>query len=393
MDFDSAFPDVMRNGGFDAIVGNPPYIRMEEFKNIKEYLRRNFTVHADRADIFFYFIERAIEKVRDKGRLGYIVSNTFTRSRSGVTLRTFLNTTFNVQTIVEFGDFTPFADAEVYPLILLGNKSNTQQKSFEFILQTCDPNIVAGKHFNEILPLSHSCLTNESWVFEASSTRNLRARLLREFSPLSDKCGAVRMGIKSGLNEAFIISDEQRTSIIKEDPGAKEIIKPYLGGEDLDDWCHKWQNKWMLYIPHGFKISQFPAVRKHLEPYRKALESRATEQNWYELQQPQEAYADLLDKPKIVYPDMSRYPKFSLDKRGMYFSNTVYFIASDSLFLLGLLNSSLLWFVVRALSNALRGGLWRFRLFSGNVEKLPIVSIDLSNSSHGCPVNSLRSCC
>jgi hypothetical protein len=154
-----------------------------------------------------------------------------------------------------------------------------------------------------------------------------------------------------------------------------------LGGEDLDDWCHRWQNLWMIYVPHGFKISKYPAIRKHLESFRKALEGRATEQNWYELQQPQEAYADLLDKPKIVYPDMSRYPKFSLDTRGMYFSNTVYFIASDSLFLLGLLNSSLLWFVIRGLSNALRGGLWRFRLFSGHVEKLPIRVLDVSNSA------------
>jgi hypothetical protein len=202
--------------------------------------------------------------------------------------------------------------------------------------------------------------------------------LLKEFPPLSEKYGAVRMGIKSGLNEAFIITDEQRAKIIKENPGAKEIIKPYLGGEDLDDWCHHWQKKWMIYIPHGFRISKFPAVRKHLEPFREALERRVTEQNWYELQQPQEAYADLLDKPKIVYPDISRYPKFSLDTRGMYFSNTVYFIASDSLFLLGLLNSSLLWFVVRGLSNALRGGLWRFRLFSGHVEKLPVRTIDSS---------------
>jgi type I restriction-modification system DNA methylase subunit len=372
-----ALPVSEFEGGFDAIIGNPPYIRMEEFKPIKNYLREHYQVHADRADIFFYFIERAIGKLRDKGRLGYIVSNTFTRSRSGETLRTFLNNSFNVETIVEFGDFTPFADAEVYPLILVGNKSNARQKSFDFILQECDPSKIAGKYFNDILPLEPSCLANKSWVFEETSTRNLRARLLNDFPPLSQKYGAVSMGIKSGLNEAFIINDDERSAIIKENPEAKEIIKPYLGGEDLDDWCHKWQNKWMIYIPHGFRISKFPAVRKRLEPFRNALEARATKQNWYELQQPQETFADFFDKPKIVYPDMSRYPKFSLDTRGMYFSNTVYFIASDSLFLLGLLNSSLLWFVIRGLSNALRGGLWRFRLFSGHVEKLPIPKLDL----------------
>jgi hypothetical protein len=116
----------------------------------------------------------------------------------------------------------------------------------------------------------------------------------------------------------------------------------------------------------------YPAVIEHLENFRRELSKRATKQEWFELQQPQAAFRKHFDSTKIIFPDMSRYPKFSIDESGSYFSNTVYFIGSDSKFLLGLLNSKLLWFIIRGLSNALRGGLWRFRLFSGHIERLPM---------------------
>ena len=189
------------------------------------------------------------------------------------------------------------------------------------------------------------------------------------------------MGIKSGLNEAFIISSKVRDQIVSMHPTSNMFIKPYVGGRDLDRWRHRWEDNYLLYINHGFAIEEHESIEKHLHPFKKKLTARATKQAWFELQQPQSAYTELLDGPKIIFPDISRYPKFSLDKDSVYFSNTVYFISSESLFLLGVLNSRLLWFVVRGLSNALRGGMWRFRLFSGHIEQLPIRTIDFSDAA------------
>jgi adenine-specific DNA-methyltransferase len=380
MNFEDAFPEVMHQGGFDAVVGNPPYIRMEEFKEIKKYLRERYAVHTERSDIFYYFIEHAIRLLRKNGAIGYIVSNTFTRSGAGENLRGFLLASLSISRIVDFGDFTPFEDASIYPLILVGTKSDVKDKSADFVLQESDPRKTPGKEsFQTSFVLDKEALSTKGWVFEESITRKLREKLLRDNKSLGDLFGPVRMGIKTGLNDAFVIGDKIKREILRINPEAKDLIRPYLAGEEMDRWSYKWNHKWLIYTYHGVQISKYDRLLKYLEGFRKALASRATEQKWYELQQPQEAYAKYLDGPKIIYPDLSRYPKFSLDKSGMYFSNTGYFITSDSLYLLGLLNSKLLWFVIRGLSNAMRGGLWRFRLFSGHVEKLPIRTINIDD--------------
>jgi type I restriction-modification system DNA methylase subunit len=379
MDLKMVFPQIFARGGFDAVVGNPPYIRMEEFKEIKDYLRKQYKVHSERADIFYYFFERAIELICPNGALGYIVSNTFTRSNAGENLRELLVAQLTIDKVVEFGDFTPFNDASVYPLILIGRKSINRSSRIDFILQENDPNTNPGlQPFQPAFILDEKALSKTAWIFEESISRELREKLLRENRSLSDVFGPVRMGIKTGLNEAFIIDDKTKKEILSDDPDAKDIIKPYLAGEEMDRWTHNWHRKWLIYTYHGVQVSKYGRLLKHLEGFRKALAARSTEQKWYELQQPQGAYANLFDRLKIIYPDLSRYPKFSLDETGMYFSNTGYFIASDSLYLLALLNSKLLWFVMRGLSNAMRGGLWRFRLFSGHVERLPVHTIDFS---------------
>ncbi|MCK4546918.1 MAG: N-6 DNA methylase [Candidatus Eisenbacteria sp.] len=380
LDFEDAFPEVARRGGFNAIIGNPPYVRMEGFVDIKDYLRTKYATHSDRSDIYYYFMERAVNLLCDSGRLGFIVSNTFTRSRAGESLRGFLTERLAFSSLVEFGDFTPFAAATVYPVILIASKTKARRRRIPFIVQDCDPQANPSiQSFPIAFQLDRKALAREGWVFEDAASLDLRTRLLTEYPSLLALYGPARMGVKTGFNKAFLISESDRKRILAKNAAGKNIIKPYVAGEDLDRYAHRWHDQWMIYATHGLNASKYPAVIEHMEPFKSALKARATKQNWFELQQPQEAYSDLLDKPKIMYPDMSRYPKFSLDSKGLFFSNTVYFIASESLYLLGLLNSKLLWFVIRGLSNALRGGLWRFRLFSRHIERLPIRRIDLAS--------------
>ncbi|MEP7235489.1 MAG: TaqI-like C-terminal specificity domain-containing protein, partial [Ignavibacteriota bacterium] len=379
-DWISEFPDIMSKGGFDVVIGNPPYIRMEEFKEIKNYLSKNYEAHSDRADIYYYFVEKASHLLKEGGRLGFILSNTFARSRAGESLRSVISRKLRVRNIVEFGDFTPFAGATVYPIILIAenNKSKTSDK-IEFILQDSNPIHFTSSSFKTLRKLDVSSFTEKAWIFDADESTSLRAKLFENNPSLKRKYGQVMMGIKSGLNEAFIINDDLAKTLTKNNVNTKKILKPYLGGKNIDTWVYNWDKDWLIYFKRGMDLNTFPDIKTHLLQYKSNLSKRAGTQNWYELQQSQEAYSPLLDKSKIIFPDISRYPKFCLDDAGMYFSNTVYFINSDSKYLLALLNSKLLWFVVKGLSNALRGGLWRFRLFSGHIEKLPIFEIDSNN--------------
>ena len=381
-DWNAEFPEIMKVGGFDAVIGNPPYIRMEAFKELKRYLEANFETHAERSDIFFYFVEAAHRLLRRDGRLGFILSNTFTRSESGKALRRFITKKFATETLVEFGDFLPFKNATVYPIITILQRTESKRRpqSVGFILQTRRPGPTPAG-FEAAVNLPSNRFGENEWTFEEQSMRKLRDQLLKQFPSLREVHGPVIMGIKTGLNDAFIIDAATRRQILAENKAANEIIKPYLGGRNLDRYRAAGEGEFLIYTFHGIDMSLYPAVLDHLEKFRRELGKRATKQQWFELQQPQAAFRKHFDGTKIIYPDMSRYPKFSIDESGSYFSNTVYFIGSDSKFLLGLLNSTLLWFVIRGLSNALRGGLWRFRLFSGHIERLPMPQ-DVNRDRH-----------
>ncbi len=371
----------MKAGGFDCVIGNPPYIRMEEFKEHKFYFKNVYMTHSDRADIFYYFIEKAFSVLTNNGKLGFILSNTFTRSRAGQSLRSFLINHSCLEKVVDFGDFTPFFGATVYPIIVITEKTTKKSSKVDMILQDCDPTSKAlPEQFPTISHFEQKTLTEKAWIFDSDKSTMLRSRLFSQFPSLLEVYGEVGMGIKSGLNEAFLISNEEREILLKGNKNASEIIKPYVGGKDLDHYHLKWDNSWIIYTPHGIDITGYPKIKDHLEKFKAELSKRATKQAWYELQQPQEKYSESFERPKIVFPDISRYPKYCLDTKGFYFSNTIYFIKSDSKYLLGLLNSKLFWFMIRGLSNALRGGLWRFRLFSGHVEKLPIRTINLNDN-------------
>ena len=109
-------------GGFDAVIGNPPYVRMEHLKAFKPYLETNYTVAADRADLYAYFFEKGVRLLKDGGRLGYISSSTFFRTGSGENLRRFLTDGVGVESVVDFGDLQIFEGVTTYPAILTVKK-------------------------------------------------------------------------------------------------------------------------------------------------------------------------------------------------------------------------------------------------------------------------------
>jgi hypothetical protein len=163
------------------------------------------------------------------------------------------------------------------------------------------------------------------------------------------------MGIKSGLTEAFVITAEQRRDLLGKNPEAKDIIRPFIQGRNIRRYLLEPSNQFLIYTFHGIDMKQYPKVLEHLKPFRSQLQSRATKQAWYELQQPQLAYKELLENPKIIFPDISTTCRFTLDQRGYFGANTVYFLPTADFFLLGLLNSKLAFFYFRQTCAALEG--------------------------------------
>jgi hypothetical protein len=188
--------------------------------------------------------------------------------------------------------------------------------------------------------------------------------------------GQIGWGVKTGLNEAFVIDRTTRDNLISESARSTEVIKPLLVGDDVRRYERHFRESYLIYMRHGVSIRDYPAIERHLKPFKARLENRATEQGWYELQQPQEAYVPLFEAPKTIYPDIGKVTRFAIDEDNYYGSNTTYFIARADWYLLGVLNSAASFDYLRgtcaALGDEQDGG--RLRFFGQYLETLPIPS-------------------
>jgi hypothetical protein len=162
--------------------------------------------------------------------------------------------------------------------------------------------------------------------------------------------------VKTGLNDAFWIDGATRTRILAENPEATEVMRPLVVGDNVRRYCVEDSGRWLLYMRHGVEIDRYPAVKRHLATYQHRLEKRATRQEWYELQQPQQAYEGWFHGPKLLTPDIAAEVRFAVEADGRYPSNTCYAIPGADWYLLAVLNSRLGMEIFRVLCAALEGG-------------------------------------
>jgi len=226
-------------------------------------------------------------------------------------------------------------------------------------------------------PYPQTALGAGSWELENPALRALRDKIKKGKKTLKDIYGSPLYGIKTGLNAAFVIDNATKERICAQDPKSADLLKPFLEGKDLKRWRAEPRSLWLIYIPKNrIDIDDYPAIRDWLLPFKNKLEKRATKQEWFELQQAQEAYAPHFAAPKISYPHFNAERKFSFEPLGAFSNDKSYLIPSDDKGLLALLNSQVLWFMLSSMSPPVRGGYHELRV--QYVEKLPIPKWDNS---------------
>ena len=395
--WNAAFPEVFEQGGFDVVLGNPPYVRQEFFSHLKPLLQKQYDVYNGVADLYTYFFERGLRLLKPNGKLGYISSSTFFKTGSGQNLRRYLAANAAIETIVDFGDMQVFEGVTTYPAILiLANAKPGNNHAVRFLALQNVPEDDLTKAFDiHAATMLQTSLNQEKWQLDADGFASLRKKISSERKMLKDVYSSPLYGIKTGFNEAFVIDRTTHDRLIAEDPKSADIIMPFLEGKDLKKWHIEPKDLWIIFIPWHFPLhldssitgisevaeeefkNKYPAIYNHLAQHKTALSNRNKAETgiryeWYALQRWAASYYQILDKPKIIYPDISQGAKFSLDKKGSYFGNTTYFIPTDDYFLLGIMNSKVIWFYLHGVCEALRGGIWRLRLFSINIETIPI---------------------
>ncbi|HJT32561.1 MAG TPA: TaqI-like C-terminal specificity domain-containing protein [Pirellulales bacterium] len=387
-DWRAEFPEVFggkgKEGGFDAVIGNPPYVRMEEFKELKDYFRERYSTHDERSDLYVYFIEREHELLRPDGAFGMIVSNKFVRANYGRKVRELLANVARIDRIVDLAGLPVFKGATVRTIVLLTSKGGgTGTLSYSPpITREQLAGVESGALTLEraVDPVAYdvagSALAPDGWNLSRAEHSELLAKLKRIGKPLVEVVdGKICMGIKSGLTDAFAISAEEREAIVAKNPEADEILHPFLQGRDIRPYFVMPRDEFLIYTYHGIDMKAYPAILEHLRPFKQRLQDRATKQPWYELQQPQLAYREMMQHPKIVFPDIATTCRFALDTRGRFGANTVYFLPTDHLLLLGILNSRLAHFYFAQTCAALEGsGDAYLRFFGQYMEGFPVAA-------------------
>ena len=363
-DWALAFPDVMgEEGGFDVVLGNPPYVRMEHLKKQKVQLKANYEVASDRADLYCYFYERGLRILKPGGRLGYISSNTFFKTRSGKLLRQYLLREAAIESVVDFGDLQVFEGVTTYPAIVTlkrGAAPQDHELRFWKVDSLPESNFQAS-WVRQAACYPQDALDESSWELEGAALRSLRQKIKSGKPTLKEVYGTPLYGIKTGLNSAFVIDTGTKEHLCTEDPRSIELLKPVLEGKDIKRWRAEPRGLWLIYIPKNrINIEDYPAIRNWLLPFRDKLEERATRQAWFELQQSQEAYAPHFEGVKIAYKDIGDRTSFHVDTSGAFPANTGYVFPVGEYHVAAYLNSKLFWFIYLNVSAQVRGGFVRF---------------------------------
>ena len=381
------FPEVFRdqygrkkdNPGFDAVIGNPPYVRQEALGDIKPFLA-TYQTYSSIADLYVYFVEQAHESMRTHGQFGMITSNKFMRANYGKALRLYLTTNAALNEIVDFGELPVFADAAAMPAILLTQRESVDAQAFRFTqIKTLDFDSLEAEIDRIGEPLDQDAL-GENWTLVRADEIRILNKIRENSITLTEYCdGQIQSGIKTGFNEAFIIDAETRDRLINEDSRSAEIIKPCVVGDDIRKYEIQFRERYLIWTYVGVPIEQYPAVFNHLQQFQERLERRQDQgEHWWELRSC--SYYDDFERPKIVYPDIGMSCRFYFDESGLFLPNTAYLIPTSDLYLLALLNSHLTFYYLKhicmVLGDADRGG--RLRFIYQYMQDLPIRRINFT---------------
>ncbi|EMJ3013515.1 Eco57I restriction-modification methylase domain-containing protein [Campylobacter coli] len=398
------FPEILDDDGnfkgFDLIIGNPPYIRQEELKELKPHLAKNYKVYKGTSDIYTYFYELGFNVLKENGILSFITSNKYTRAGYGEALREFLLKNTCILKYIDLNGIKVFDSATVDTSILSFEKIKIKENTFKYLslnnelLKNYDFEISAIKEF---LNISQNSLSKESFAFNDESTNALKTKIEKLGTPLKDWHGLnINYGIKTGLNEAFIITTEKKDEILAncKDEDEKErtakLIRKMLRGRDIKRYRYEWAGLWVIGTFPSLKldIEQYPALKQYLSQFLPRIEQsgekgcrKKTSNKWFETQD-NIAYYEEFEKEKIVYPETTQGAYFVYDNKGIFLEKTAFFIVCENLkYLLGLLSSNLITYYYKNFSQGCKLGTKGYQYNKHALENLPIPKINSKNQN------------
>lgn len=386
------FPEVLDAKGnfmgFDAVIGNPPYIRQEELGESKKLLKVAFPkTYAGTADLYVMFVEQGLRLLRTNGRFVYIIPNKWLRAGYGENLRKWLKT-LAIEQIADFGDLPVFDEATTYPSILSVQNAPTTGhfRSVQVDTLTYTDGLTAFIDA-AAFDVQMDTLQDEGWQLTNTGVQQLMTKLRAAGKPLGEYVnGKIYRGILTGLNEAFVIDAATKERLIAEDLRSAEVIKPFLAGRDVKRYQTPKVDKYLVLLEKGVTNEKrkgvdaeiwlkttYPAIHSWLKPFEEKAKIRADKgEYWWELRACD--YYPEFGKHLTMYQEICTYQSFGWSNGGLFCNNKIFIVPEVDTFLLALLNTKVVWFFLNQVASKLQGG--ALAMQSPYVKAIPVPPIN-----------------
>ena len=381
LDFARVFRD---NGGFDIVIGNPPYVQLQ--KSISDdmklgdlYEDLGFETFAKTGDIYCLFYEKGYNLLCKDGILSFITSNKWMRAGYGKRLRAFLANKSNPIKLIDFGGTKVFESATVdVNILMLAKQKNMCNTLACTIKDDCQNNLSVYVERNS----STSSFDNDDgWTIMNPIETSIKKKIQSNGVQLKDWNIQINYGIKTGFNDAFIISKEKKDELIAADPKSAEIIRPILRGRDIKRYEHTFADLWLINTHNGIKsknippinIEDYPAIKDHLDNFYSKLEKRADKGDTpYNLRNC--VYMDDFSKQKIIYPETTQGAYFILDNGEFYLDKTCFFMISEyPHYLIATLSSKLFEYAYKHIFSSIELGASAYQYNKHAFVLLPVI--------------------
>ena len=382
--WEKEFPQVFAKGGFDVVIGNPPYVRVQSLKEnyyeLTEFLEKKFESAIGKYDLYALFIEKSYFLINNKGKVSFILPHKFLVADFGYGIRKFLSERTAVEEIVHFGSEIVFKDASTYTCII-----GLVKKSENIKYVNTSPLFINDEiSFDSI---DYSNLNNQSWLLKGKT----EIRLFNKISNnklLKDICEGIYQGLITTGDDIFMLEGEikDRTfhgfskALNKNIELESSVLKEVLKGQDINRYLPLKSNKYVIY-PHYLDENQntlpfeedelklnFPKTYSYLLNFQehltqKKIKYKTNPKYWYSLHRSREIM--IFEKDYLITPQLQNYPNFTVKETSVYADAGGYLIVPkqgyDPLDLLAVLNSKVMWYFIKNTSSEYSGGYFYFK--------------------------------
>jgi hypothetical protein len=381
--WEKEFPTVFEKGGFDVVIGNPPYVSHERIDN-KDFLKSNFKSHSAFGDLYIYFYELSLRITNTNGLTSLITSNSFLKADYGKPLRTLIQGESEILEIINIENTQIFSDATVNTVILTFSKNknknamativNSEFNEFDF------NSFIAKNKFQ----YSQQDLDIESWNLIKPNILKLKRKIKSENKSLEEHNTKIRLGIATGDNNVFIIDELKKNELIEQDNKNSELLKPILRGRDIDRYFYTSPNLYLILTKNGVNVEKdFPVIFDYFNSFGDNFKKRGAKgQHWTNLRAC--SFFDDFKEEKIIWIELSDNGRFSLCNDEYYLLNSAYFLIPPkdlkSGYLLSLLNSKLIKFYLQQI--AATSGVGTLRWINNYVKEFPIPALSFNEQIH-----------